>query len=118
MNVNKVVYWVSTVLMCLLFCFSAGMYFTKYEMVSGFFQQLGFPTWLVYPLAVAKVLGVIAVLSRVSRFLKEWAYAGFFYDAVLAFWAHYMIQDGGHMTAAVVIVLVIVSRFFEGRAFE
>lgn len=118
MNVNKVVYWVSTVLMCLLFCFSAGMYFTKYEMVSGFFQQLGFPTWLVYPLAVAKVLGVIAVLSRVSRFLKEWAYAGFFYDAVLAFWAHYMIQDGGHMTAAVAIVLVIVSRFFEGRAFE
>jgi hypothetical protein len=40
----------------------------------------GYPTYLLTLLAVWKLLGVIAIL--VPRFprLKEWAYAGFFFD--------------------------------------
>ena len=55
------------------------MYFTKYEMVKGFFQSLGYPIYLIYPLATAKVLGIIAIITKKSRLLKEWAYAGFFF---------------------------------------
>ncbi len=117
MNIEKIIYWIATAIMCGIFMFSAGMYFTKYEMVSGFFEMLTFPTWLIYPLAVAKILGVIAVLSRQSNLLKEWAYAGFFFDAVLATAAHY---DAGHGViglSLLALVAVIVSRFFDSRVF-
>ena len=115
MKAPKIIYWIVTVMMCLLFLFSAGMYFTKYEMVKGFFQTLGFPTWIVYPLAVAKVLGVIAVLSRQSKMLKEWAYAGFFFDAVLATTAHYMAGHGLLGLSSIAIFLVLVSRALDGQ---
>lgn len=111
----KGMYWVSTAVMCLIFLMSAGMYIFKNPMAVGFFQQLGFPTWLIYPLAAAKILGVIAVLTGASRMLKEWAYAGFFFDAALAFTAHLMIGDKGGSLAIVALVATLFSRFFYGQ---
>lgn len=78
MKSNKAIYWISTVIFCCIFIFSAILYFTRYEIVKGFFQALGYPVYLIYPLAIAKVLGVIAIVSKWSVLLKEWAYAGFF----------------------------------------
>ena len=117
MDLTKIIYWISTLVMCAIFAFSAGMYFTKYEMVTGFFQSLGYPTYIVYPLAVAKVLGIIAVLSRQSKVLKEWAYAGFFFDAVLATAAH---TDAGHGLglSVVAIIAVVVSRIYDEKMFR
>lgn len=86
-------------------------------MVHGFFELLGFPVWLIYPLAAAKILGVVAIITKQSYFLKELAYAGFFYDAILAFFAHYMIKDGGHMTAAIALTLIAISWYFDRKLF-
>ncbi len=113
MNFNKIIYWASTAVMCLIFLFSAFMYFTKYEMVSGFFEQLGFPVWVIYPLAVAKLLAVVAILSNQSQLLKEWAYAGFFFDAVLATGAHFMAGHGVIGLSTLAIVVILISRFFD-----
>lgn len=77
-NLVKIGYWVATGIMCAIFIFSATMYFTKYEMVKGFFEELGYPSYLVLPLAIAKILAVVAIISNKSKILKEWAYAGFF----------------------------------------
>lgn len=110
MDIKKVLFWVSTVVMCGIFLFSAGMYLTKYEMVQGFYEHLGFPIWIIYPLAIAKILGVIAIISNKSALLREWAYAGFFYDAVLAFAAHTMAGDGSSGMAVLALVGVVVSR--------
>ena len=111
---RKIIYWISTILMCGIFTFSAQMYLRNPEMVAGFFDMLSYPTNLVYPLAIAKILGIIAVLSNVSKVLKEWAYAGFFFDAVLATVAHYV---AGHdiMMSGAAVVLVIISRVFWNR---
>lgn len=117
MDLTKVIYWVSTLIMCAIFAFSAGMYFTQYDMVKGFFEALNYPTYIIYPLAVAKVLGIIAILSRQSKVLKEWAYAGFFFDAVLATAAH---SDAGHGLglSVVAIVVVIISRIYDDKMFR
>ena len=112
MNIHKIIYWIATLIMCLIFLFSAGMYFTNYESVKGFFEVLGYPTYIIYPLAVAKVLGVIAVLYKRVRALTEWAYAGFFFDAVLATAAHYAMGHGIGLSA-LAIVAVLASRGFE-----
>lgn len=117
MDFTKILYWVSTLIMCAIFAFSAGMYFTQYDMVTGFFDSLGYPTYLVYPLAIAKVLGIIAIISRQSKVLKEWAYAGFFFDAVLATAAH---SDAGHGLglSVVAIIAVVVSRIMDDKMFR
>lgn len=110
----KIAYWIATAIMCGVFIFSATMYLTKYEMVVGFYEHLGFPVWIIYPLAFAKIAGVIAVLTNLSRMLKEWAYAGFFFDAVLAFSAHYIVDGGGGTIAAIAIIATIASRILWG----
>ena len=111
MNKNKIAYWLVTGLMCALFLFSAIMYFVSTEMVKGFFDGLGFPTWIVMPLAIAKILGVVALLSDKSNVLREWAYAGFFFDVILATSAHLITEDGQQMMSMGGIVLVLGSRF-------
>ena len=118
MNVNKIIYWASTAIFCGIMLFSGTMYFTKYDMVKGFFETLGYPTYLIYPLATAKILGVIAILTKKSNILKEWAYAGFFFDATLAAMAHWSAKDGGHVMVLVVLAAIVVSRVFEERLFK
>ncbi len=117
MKRDRIIYWIATGLLCALALMSAGMYFFNYEMVSATFTKLGFPTYIIYPLAVAKILGVIAILTKQSRFPKEWAYAGFFYDFVLAFSAHLAIGDGEHLPAGVAIVLLILSYIYDRKVF-
>ncbi len=111
MKIQRAIYWVATVLMCAMFLYSASMYITKTEMVTGFFEMLNYPTYLVYPLAIAKILGVVMVLWTKSQWLTEWAYAGFFFDVVLAFFAH---EHAGHdvTQTLVTIILVLISYFF------
>ncbi|MFK7951109.1 MAG: DoxX family protein [Saprospiraceae bacterium] len=107
----KRVYWASTGLLTALMLMSAGMYFFNNEMVSETFTKLGFPTYIIYPLAVAKILGLIAIWTEKSKALKEWAYAGFFFDFVLATSAHIAINDGEFAPALVAIILLFISYF-------
>ena len=78
-------------------------------MVAETFTTLGYPTYIIYPLAIAKILGLIAIWTRKSNTLKEWAYAGFFFDLVLAASAHIHVKDGEYAPAIVAIFLLIVS---------
>ncbi|MFM2268581.1 MAG: hypothetical protein RL757_2022 [Bacteroidota bacterium] len=117
MNINKIIYWAATVICCGMMAFSASMYFTKTEMVRGFFTQLGYPTYIVIPLAIAKILGIFAILYRRNSWLKEWAYAGFFFDGVLASAAHLNANDGGHIMALALSFATLVSYFMEKKAF-
>ena len=117
MDPYRLIYWLSTGTMSVIFIFSAGMYFTEYEMVAGFFKSLGYPIYLIYPLAIVKILGVIAILTRRSQLLKEWAYAGFFFDSAIASWAHW---EAGHGLglSVLALVLVLISRWFDELFFS
>jgi len=106
----KIIYWIVTVLMCALFIYSAQMYFRNTEMVKGFFGSLNFPAWVVIPLAIAKVVGVIVVLTDFNSVLREWAYAGFMYDVILATGGHYHAGHGLIGLSFYGIILVIASR--------
>ncbi len=114
---SKIIYWIATILLSALMLLSAGMYIFNNEMVSEVFSRLGYPTYLIYPLATAKVLGIIAILTRKSDFLKNLAYAGFFYDFILALSAHINVNDGEFIPAAVALVLLAVSYIFGRKVF-
>ncbi len=94
---------------------SAFKYFADYDYIAGLFTSFGYPLYIIYPLAIAKVLGIVAIISNVSSFLKHLAYAGFFFEFILAFFAHFMIQDGEWLGAIVALVLLIGSFVFYKR---
>lgn len=108
---SRIIYWIATIAMCGVFTFSAQMYLRNPDMVAGFFKMLHYPEYLVYPLALAKVLGIVAILSNKSKLLSEWAYAGFFFDGVLAYAAHYMANDGGALFSIIAIASTLISRY-------
>ncbi|NME68095.1 DoxX family protein [Flammeovirga aprica] len=112
---TKILYRITTGLLTALMLMSATMYLAQYEMVSEVFGKLGFPTFIIYPLAVAKYLGLIAIWSNISPKLKEWAYAGFFFDIVLAIGAHININDGEALPAGIGLLLVLSSYYFNSQ---
>lgn len=117
MKKDKIIYWSATALLCLLFFGGAMMYIFNYPRAEGFFINLGFPTWIIYPLATLKLLGIIAILTKKSKFLKELAYAGFLYDSILALAAHLMVNDGEYLPAIISIILTTISWIYDRKSF-
>lgn len=115
---SKIIYYITTGLLTLLMIMSAGMYLFNHEEVSATFLKLGYPTYIVYPLAVAKILGLIAIWTKKSKALKEWAYAGFFFDFLLAAGAHIAIKDGEFIPSIVAIVLLAISYLYDKKVFS
>lgn len=114
---NKIIYWVSTGLLSAMMGMGAIMYFLQNEMVCEMFVSLGYPAHLVYPLAIAKLLGIVAILTKKSHTLKEWAYAGFFFDLVLATMAHLQAGDGGFVSPLVALAILMISLFYDRKVF-
>ena len=86
-----------------------GVYFFNYEMVAEMFTSLGVPPVIIFPLAVVKTLGLIAIWTNKSKILKELAYAGFALDFILAASAHLIAGDGGFVPPLVALGLLITS---------
>ncbi|WP_084514203.1 DoxX family protein [Nocardia acidivorans] len=55
---------------------------------AGGMIELGYPTYFMYLLGAWKVLGALTILAPGFPRLKEWAYAGAFYDFAGAFGSH------------------------------
>ena len=87
---KSIVYWTTTILVAVsIGSGGAAQVAHVQQNVDGFVRVLGYPLYFVTILGVWKVLGAIAIL--VPRFprLKEWAYAGIFFDltGAAATWA-------------------------------
>ena len=50
--------------------------------IQGMHRELGYPLYFIPFIGVAKVLGVLAILLPISSKIKEWAYAGLFFDLI------------------------------------
>lgn len=101
----KIVNYIFTGLFSALMLMSAGMYIFNNEMVAQTFTGLGFPTFIIYPLAAAKILGVITLWIIKNKTVKAGAYAGFFFNILLAFGAHVSVGDGEQVGAMLALVL-------------
>lgn len=115
MKTNKIIFYASTGLLTALMFFSVSMYIFNHEEIVKEFTNFGFPTYIIYPLAFAKIMGLIALWFFQTKRIVEWAYAGFFFNFVLAFFAHYMIGDGKQMGAVVALVLLMGSYIFSKK---
>ena len=114
MNKAKLTYRITTGLFTVLIGMGAVMYFVQHQMVAEMFTSLGYPTHLIYPLAIAKLLGLAAIVTRKSPLLTNLAYAGFFYELILAAMAHLAVGDGEFAPALAALALAIAS-YISGR---
>jgi hypothetical protein len=115
----RVIYWIVTGLLFLMILFAAYNYIFKHEAIAHVFNRLGFPTYIIYPLAAAKILGVVAIITKRSKRLKEWAYAGFFFNFILALSAHINAGDSSlqALPAAICLVLLAGSYLLDRRIY-
>ncbi|MTV37031.1 DoxX family protein [Duganella radicis] len=104
-------YWISTALLALLYLASSTLYIVRKDWVLQTLRELNYPASYLVPLmAVVKVLGPLAILSRYSVPLSDLAYAGMFYHLLLSGSAHLGVRKPkGALPAAVGLVLLIVS---------
>ena len=118
MKKDKIIYWISTGLLSLMMILAARTYIFNHEAIDTIlFTKLGYPAYLIYPLAIAKLLGITAILSKKSEFLKSLAYAGFFFDFILAASAHIHVGDG-FGGAALALILLIVSFQYDKKLYN
>jgi hypothetical protein len=111
MNIYKISHFATKGLFTAIMIMSVGKYIFDNPYITDAFTSFGYPTYLIYPLAIAKLLGLIGIWQNTFTKLKEWAYAGFFFNVVLAFFAHFMISDGQYAFAIVALLLVLSAYF-------
>jgi DoxX-like family len=91
---HKVTYWFSTGLLAALSIFAGFSYLSGNPQAVQGFAHVGYPQQLRIILGIAKPLGAITLLVPGFVKLKEWAYAGFTFAWISAFFAHYLAKDG------------------------
>lgn len=102
---TKYLYWGTTGLVALLALASGVMYFVAAAPAETF-ARLGFPDYFRIQLGIAKIVGGVALLVPLPRWLKEWTYAGFtitFGSAIIAHLA------GGDPLSAIVAPVVALA---------
>ncbi len=114
----KIAYWIVTGLFCLLMSAAAAMEIFSFAESAAFINQLGYPAHIAYVLPVTKILGVLAILTKYSKTLKEWAYAGFFFDFTLAALAHYFSGVPSPLPAILALVLLMTSYALDRKVYN
>ena len=106
---TKIIYWTGILLTSLWFGASGLFELTKNPIVWKVTQQLGYPAYFIYLLGVFKVCGVVTLLipNKLLR-LKEWVFAGLYFDMTFAFFSKLNVL-GLPATIDAVIAFIMVS---------
>ena len=104
-------YWAATGLAALAFISGGAMDAARGEGVRAIMSHLGYPIYFAALLGVWKVLGGLAILAPRLPRLKEWAYAGMFFDLSGAAISHGSVGDppARILTPLAILALVIAS---------
>ena len=77
---KSIVYWTMTILVAFFMSGGLSQIWQYYANPHGVVPELGYPMYFFAILGIWKVLGAIAILVPRYPRLKEWAYAGIFFD--------------------------------------
>lgn len=105
---TKIIYWSGAIFMSLWFGASGFFELTKNSVVWDITLQLGYPSHFIYILGVFKLAGVIVLLlpNRLLR-LKEWVFAGMFFDIIFAFFSKIAVLGFASTIDAIVAFTVL-----------
>ena len=111
---NKIIYWIATLWLSLGMVSTGIVQLMKVEEEVAMMTRLGYPAYFLTIIGVWKLLGVAAVLSPRVPLLKEWAYAGFFFNMTGAIFSHLASGSGAIELFGPMLLLVLtgVSWYF------
>ncbi|QGQ45578.1 DoxX family protein [Metabacillus sediminilitoris] len=89
----KIIYWIFTGPFVTLMIFGSIPDIMSVPDAVALFNHLGYPTYLLPFLGIAKLLGVVAILIPGFPRIKEWAYAGFVFDLTGAMYSSISVGD-------------------------
>ena len=93
MKTTKILYWIATGLMAAFMLMASIPDVLRIPDAVAVFTHLGYPTYLLPFIGIAKILAVITVLAPGFPRLKEWAYAGLVFDLIGALYSHISVGD-------------------------
>ena len=74
-------YWISTIIFAALMIFSSvGGIQPSQAAIQLMHDGLGYPVYFIQFISIAKLIGAIVILIPGLNRIKEWAYAGLFFD--------------------------------------
>lgn len=108
LKTTKTIYWAGAILTSLWFGASSFFELTTNPIVWDITQQLGYPPHFIYVLGIAKLSGVIVLLTpdKLLR-LKEWGFAGIFFDIIFAFASKLTVLGIAATTDAIVAFIMV-----------
>jgi uncharacterized membrane protein YphA (DoxX/SURF4 family) len=112
MKPRAIAYWVTTILGPASFVIGGYLNLTRDPQVMTTLAHLGYPPYFATIMGVWKLLGAIAIVAPGLPKLKEWAYAGFFFDLTGAAATRAFVGDGvaDILAPLVFLALVMASR--------
>ncbi len=109
MKKEKIIYWVTTVLIALMMILSGiSNALVTNDSIDLMHKELGYPVYFIGLIGVAKVLGGIALLVPGFPRIKEWAYAGIFFDLIGAVYSIIAIGGGIDKWGGILVPLVLL----------
>ena len=119
MKNTKIIYWTTTILFSGFMIFSAIPNILMAEDAIKFITGLGYPVYFIPFIGVAKLLGSLAILVPRFKKIKEWAYAGLFFDLIGAVYSGYMIGgfDPTMLTMIPVFGIAITSYIYNQKVY-
>jgi hypothetical protein len=108
MKSKKTLYWILNILFALAAFMDAYGGITHQQAGVDVLKHLGYPEYLMTISGVAKALGAIAILQTKFYAIKEWAYAGFCFSFIFAFWSRAYTGDGAGELILPVIMLALL----------
>ena len=93
-TIKTTAYWLTTGLLALDFAVGGAFQIARPPTVMAAMTHLGYPAYFVSLLGVWKLLGGIALVAPRFPRIKEWAYAGIFFDLTSAVVSILAVGDG------------------------
>jgi uncharacterized membrane protein YphA (DoxX/SURF4 family) len=105
---RKVTYWLTTGVVAALAAFAGYSYLSGNPQTVQGFAHVGYPQQLRIILGIAKLLGAITLVAPGLPKVKEWAYAGFTFTWIAAFFAHYLAKDCPVAFVPVILLALLI----------
>jgi len=109
-RIKTIAYWVTTIFGPASFVIGGIIGLTRGAAMLSELAHLGYPAYFSTILGAWKLLGAIAIVAPRFPRLKEWAYAGFFFDLTSAAFSHASAGDGaGDILAPLGFLALVVA---------
>ena len=107
-KIKSIAYWTTTILGPTSFVIGGVINLMPTEQAVATLQHLGYPSYFASILGLGKLLGAIAVVIPRFPRLKEWAYAGFFFNLTAAAVSRAAVGDSAADIVAPLVFLALV----------